>query len=230
MPRTKIICFLGPDGSGKTTLAKMFFEELKSKNPRICYRWWLEGENSYLRRVLRRAGALFIRSDANIKGEGKKNKRRWMIQAFYPPVMLLEYLWFGFRHVTWPKMVGKYDVMIFDRYIYDPIIFISKEFGYKLESETKILRFCGRLIPSPDVLFVIDVPAGVSYSRKKHEIESVKDAEDMLMAYARIYPVLSILLQGHLVHINNNGNVADAFKKIISESGSVFNRGKFHCG
>lgn len=223
MPRTKIICFLGPDGSGKTTLSSMFFEELKSKNPRVCYRWWLEGENSYLRRVMRKFGSSFIKAESKDNGNNKykinKKHRSRIIRAFYPPFMLLEYLWFGFRHVTWPKMIRKYDVMIFDRYIYDPIIFISKEFGYKLERETKILRIYSKLIPNPDVLFVIDVNAGISYSRKKHEIASVKDAEDMLMAYTRIYPALSTLLQGHLVHINNNGNLADAYRKIISESG-----------
>lgn len=65
--RDILICFIGIDGSGKSTLSGYLFEELKKSGYKVSYTWWLEGEDSLLRRLLRRIGKskYSLENDAN---------------------------------------------------------------------------------------------------------------------------------------------------------------------
>lgn len=219
MKKTKVICFIGPDGSGKSTLSRHLLGEARRKYDRVSYLWWLEGENSSIRRIIRKFSAPIKRTNSikSINTGTKKMPR--IIQIVYPSIVLFDYILFGLKNLTLPKIFGSFDVMIFDRFIYDPVIFMSEEFGYSVEKKEKLMRICSNLLPKPDIVFVIDVPAGVSYSRKRHEIISIKSAEDMLTAYKSTYPFLSELTNGLIIKIDNTISLDDAKRRVVEESG-----------
>ena len=219
MRKTKVICFIGPDGSGKSTLSRHLLDEAEKKYNRVSYLWWLEGENSLIRRIIRKFRAPIERADS-VKSIGSGNKKMLrIVQVVYPPIVLFDYILFGLKNFTLPKIFGRLDIMIFDRFIYDPVIFMSEEFGYSVEKKKKLMRICGNLLPKPDVTFIIDVPPSISYSRKKHEIDSIDSAEKMLLAYKNVYPILSELTKGRVVKIDNTGNLEEVKKKVLKESG-----------
>ncbi|MCC7571480.1 hypothetical protein KO465_09225 [Candidatus Micrarchaeota archaeon] len=217
MPKTKIICFIGPDGSGKSTLARHLLDEARKNYEHVSYLWWFEGENSTFRKIIRKFR--IRRSSGESATKARVTAGNKIIRIFYPRIMLLDYIYFGIKNLTLPKISGKWDVMIFDRFIYDPVVYMSEEFGYNVNKKIKLLKFCSGLLPRPDIIFIIDVPADVSYSRKKHEIYSVRSANKMLLAYKEIYPILGDLAKDHVVKIDNTKRLEDTKNKILNESG-----------
>lgn len=217
MTKTKIICFIGPDGSGKSTLAKHLLNEAMKRHKEVLYLWWLESENSLIRRIIRKLGSPIKKTETKTEAESNKKMSK-IVRIVYPRIVLIDYIWFGFKNLTLPKMSGRWGVIILDRFIYDPIIFMSEEFEYDTNKRERLLRICSNILPKPDMVFIIDVPAYVSYMRKKNEIRSVESAEKMLLAYNNIYPIIDKLAK-RVVKIDNTCSLEDVKKKILEESG-----------
>jgi thymidylate kinase len=72
MKKCIVIYFTGIDGSGKSTLSKYLLKELKIKGYKVKYIWWLEVENSLLRRLLRKIGRQNFNTINNKKIKHKK--------------------------------------------------------------------------------------------------------------------------------------------------------------
>jgi thymidylate kinase len=56
MKESIVIYFMGMDGSGKSTLSSYLHGELKRRGYDVRRVWWLEGENSVPRKLLRVIG------------------------------------------------------------------------------------------------------------------------------------------------------------------------------
>jgi dTMP kinase len=168
-----IICFMGVDGSGKTTLAKGLEKELSRTGYKCRYLWWLSAEQSIVRKALR----FFARPASNtpetpaIKStyfpEGKKPS---LFVSMYQYLVLLDYTGQLFYKVWLPKKLG--NTIICDRYIYDTVLAFSIEFGYDDKKFSRLFDFFYRLSPKPDVFFIINIPLEVAFSRK-NDIPSV---------------------------------------------------------
>lgn len=215
MAKTKVICFIGPDGSGKSTLAKYLVSKYKKKSKNVSYTWYFGGEDSIIRKLIRTVGKPVKKSEQ--KKIKSKKKRSAIVSMIYPRIVILDYIFFGVTNLTIPKLLKNYDVMIFDRFIYDPVIFMAEEFKFSKSKRNKALRFASNMLPKPDLILIIDVPAGVSYSRKSYEIDSEKDAEEMLSAYKRLYPQLKKLTNGKVVKIDNTEGLKIVKKKVLKE-------------
>lgn len=212
MKKGALICFIGIDGSGKSTLSRYLYEELKRRNYDVSYTWWLEGEDSLLRRLLRRIGKSKysnLESDANnsntmSKGESMITK---IFRALYPKLVLLDYLRFGMVKAWIPKIMGRDKVIIFDRFIYDVVLAISKQFDFPDAKRGRSFKIFSKLLPNPDLIFIIDVPPEVSYLRKKEEIDSVENAKSLWARYQELYPLLNGLTSGKIMKIDNTGEI-----------------------
>jgi thymidylate kinase len=212
MKKNILICFIGIDGSGKSTFSRYLFEELMKRNYNVSYTWWLEGEDSLLRRLLRRIGKSKysnLESDAN--NSNTMSRGGSMItkisQILYPRVVLLDYLRFGVVKVWIPKIMGREKIIIFDRFVYDVVLAISKEFDFTDFRRASLFKIYSRLLPNPGLIFIIDVPPEVSYLRKKDEIDSMENAKAMWARYQELYPLLTGLTSGKIMRIDNTREI-----------------------
>jgi len=221
-----LICFVGMDGSGKSTLSRGLYEELKKRGYSVSYTWWLEGENSLLRRLLRRVWRSGYPNLKNNKGstkEGKKTVFSKIFHTLWPRIVLLDYLRFGIIKVWFPKIMHN-KVVIFDRYIYDVILGLSREFNFEDGKKEKMLKIFSKLLPNPDLMFIIDVLPEVAYSRKKDEIKSLENARQIWGEYQRFYPSLNKITSGKILKIDNAGNITDAKIKVLKIAMEVLRR------
>ena len=96
MKKINIICFLGVDGSGKSTLSNYLFNKLRESSD-VSYTWWLEAENTLLRKIIRKIGNTVNNDKLNEidsdKGDKKQfNHKNKFFGFFYPRIVLLDYI------------------------------------------------------------------------------------------------------------------------------------------
>ena len=221
MKKSILICFLGMDGSGKTTLSRYLYEELRKRNYDVLYIWWLEGENSLFREFLRKLKK-FGKSVYSPKVDQTECSRKRdkpivtkLFRAVYPKFVLIDYLKFGIIKVWLPRIVSKSKIIILDRYIYDVILAISKEFSYSYPKMIRLLKIYSKLLPSPDLIFTVDVPPEVAYSRKKEELHTIEDARKIWKHHQNLHSMLSTLSRGKIVKVDNSQSLEAAKAKVL---------------
>jgi len=149
---TKLICVIGLDGSGKTTLARRLTQELRTSGRRTAYlHFWpklnlfrLPGRRSTSKSVsrlpLRRALGLYVVT--------------WLLLS-----------------VRLPLLLRRYDVVICDRYVHDLAAYLALRGNGKLAQ--RLLR-AGVRIP-PDAVLVLRVSPNTRQERKGSELEFPPD-------------------------------------------------------
>jgi thymidylate kinase len=220
MKKSVIICFLGIDGSGKSTLAKHLYEDLKTARYKATYIWWLKREQSPFRRTLKAFGTskyLKLEIDPKNKRVDASNNKiiGRLFQSWYPIIPILDYLSFALSNAWIPKVSSTDTIIIFDRFMYDVILALSDEFEFTERQEQKLLKLCSILVPKPDLIFKIEVPPEVSYSRKRDEIDSIRDAEVKHEAYTKLDPLLPTLTPGKIIRIDNTRDFAVVRSEIL---------------
>jgi thymidylate kinase len=220
MKKSVIICFLGIDGSGKSTLARHLCEDLKTAHYKATYTWWLKREQSLFRRTLKAAGTskyLNLEIDRKSKRVAPRSNKTFdrLFQSWYPIIAILDYLSFALWNAWIPKLSSTNTIIIFDRFMYDVILALSDEFAFTEPKEHKLLKLCSILVPKPDLIFKIDVPPEISYSRKENEIDSIRDAEVKREAYNKLDPVLPRLTAGKIIRIDNTRHIAVVRDEIL---------------
>jgi dTMP kinase len=207
MTQSKIICFLGVDGSGKTTLSRSLSEELRRKGFSISHVWWLECENSLLRRLLRGFGGKRLSNlesdEIPVVARGNAPSLSIPIRNLYPLLVLLDYLRFGLSITRGRIPILKNSILILDRYHYDTIWALADEFGFPDKMRRRVMSLFNDLLPKPDLLFIIEVPPEIAYARKKAEYSSIQDATYMWQSYQDLWPLLDRLAPGAVKRIDN---------------------------
>lgn len=209
MTQRKIICFLGLDGSGKTTLSRFLSEELRRKGFSVSHVWWLECENSLLRRMLRKLEgerpSNLESAEIPVVARGNAPSLSIPIQTLYPFLVLLDYLRFGLSRTRGRIPRLKNSILILDRYHYDTTWALADEFDFSDRMRRRVMSLFNDFLPKPDLLFIIEVPPEVSYARKKEEYSSIQDATYMWQSYQGLWPLLDRLAPGSVKRINNTG-------------------------
>lgn len=211
MNKPVIAYFAGNDGSGKSTLSKALlsrFQEAGYKAERV---WWIEGDNSLLRKLLRkiRAEAEDQRSPAHSLRTRPADWRCSAMAILYPYLALIDYLKFGFVMMHM-HMSAATEIIILDRYFYDVIHAISKEFDFPARKTTLAIRIMGCYLPRPDITFMVMVPPEVSLARKPDEIRDIHNALRIWQNHNELEAMLRRTLCGGVLRLDNTGRPEEA--------------------
>ncbi len=224
MGNTIVIYFSGMDGSGKTTLSTYLHDALKERNFAVELVWWLECEDSALRRLMRRIGrSSLLKFKANRNSSNaaaQKEEFRLMNKLFrvvYPRLVLFDYLIFGIKKVSIPKIMGKEKILIFDRYIYDVIFSLSDEFDFPAAKKNTFWRY-GKILPGPDRVFFIEVSPEISFLRKKEELRSIEQAEALWQKHQALLHAVENFLPEKARIIDNIRDIEVAKKEILEQA------------
>ena len=179
------IAFLGPDGSGKSTI----IDSIKSKN------------------LFRKTKVFHLKP---IKTSGKKaTENPHESQEYSKMLSLVKLLYFVFQYNTgWFVNILKYRIasslIIFDRYYYD---LLADPKRYRFSGSKRSIKFIGAIIPKPDLTFVLVTDAEIIYKRKQ-EI-----AFETLKEQIALYNEMGQLKNTHCIDVNKP--VIDISNQII---------------
>ena len=141
------ICFLGPDGSGKSTI----IESLRSHFLNFKY---------FHLKPIRRS---FPENNNVVVADPHKHPPyspiKSTIKLFY---LLVQYNLGWFRNVAKSRMPGS--LIVFDRY-FDDLLVDSRR--YRFGGSFKMAKLVRNLIPRPDVYFILTADPEIIFSRKQ---------------------------------------------------------------
>lgn len=184
------ICFIGMDGSGKSTQAQALVKALEAGGHRS--RWVRNRFDPILTRPFMWLGkALFFGGKGKLedyKGYATNRKRVFRNPAFrlfYSYALLLDYYCQLSVRVCLPLMFRQ--SIVCDRYIYDTVVDLAVELNYSRERTSKVLRRLLYLLPKPDLVFLMDVPEEIAYRRKDDipSIDFLKERREVYLYIAR---------------------------------------------
>jgi thymidylate kinase len=161
-----LICIVGIDGSGKTTLARQLVERMQTHGIRSRYLWGGFSPTVLLRPVLWLAKRLVYREDRHSqiseqKGPVLKSKT-WSTVYHYG--ILADYVLQMLTRVGAPLLLG--ESVICDRYVHDTVINTAFVLDYSDDELLRLLTCMQRLIPRPDLILLADLPEEIAYARK----------------------------------------------------------------
>ena len=167
--RRMFVCFSGIDGTGKTTNATeltMRFKDMSIPS-QYAYCLWSPKISYPL------MGALYV-----LKGWRRKDyKKSKVMKKVWNYIVILDFVSIYVSKMWFPRLVGK--TVFCDKYTYDLIAMLMHD-GLYNERASKILL---KLIPQPDLVFMLDIPESVSDSRKDDTqtgLEKLRVEQDVL--------------------------------------------------
>ena len=151
------ICFIGPDGSGKSTISQMVIQSIQDVFADVQY---FHGHFA----ILPPLSSIHSGSkNKPKKQEARIRNRKGKILGKIPASLMMMYYSLdyilGFFWIFICRR--KFDFVIFDRYFYDYII---QPIPFTLQSP--LYRFLLALIPKPDIVIFLQSSAEIIYQRK----------------------------------------------------------------
>lgn len=184
-----LFCFIGIDGTGKTTNAKNLVNYLEKKGYPAKYVYGrLE---PLLLRPFIYLGRRFIIKGINPSEYSDYTKKRQSailkytaLSKIYLNILLFDTYLQLFYKVTIPKIRGY--ILISDRYIQDTVITdLSRFLGYDSELTRDYINKIQKKVPLPDLIFHLSVPPIICI-RRKADVPCIEYLENLFDLYNNI--------------------------------------------
>jgi thymidylate kinase len=143
------IVFLGPDGSGKSSVIEACMREMAQAFRRIEYR--------HLKPGPQRGHSAKPVTDPHAQSRRGLLSSTAKILHFWTTYLVGCLLWLYPRYL-------RSTLLVFDRYYHD---LLADPARYRYGGSLRFARLLGRLLPQPDLVFILDAPAEVLQSRKQ---------------------------------------------------------------
>jgi len=184
-----LICFIGIDGSGKTTQAKALAKVMKERYKAKVNNAWVKFEPKMTKPFLAIARWLFFRKkDLYDDYTEHFNTKRSLLRnrfwsTLYRYLLLFDYFPQVFLKIKLP--LRRAEIVICDRYIYDTVVDLAVDSNYSDQQLKETMRHYSRLFPKPDLVFFIDLPEEIAHQRKD-DIPSLHYLSERRKAYLSI--------------------------------------------
>lgn len=197
-----LICFIGIDGSGKTTLAKMLVDAMNKESIKCEYVWcgWRQFETFLLKNMARVIKSL--RRHSHRKHDIEPDITGEIHNSFYRYLILMDYVFSSLPKVSIPLALGRN--IVCDRYVYDVI-------GGLLENHPLMGKVALNLLPKPDLIFLVNLPEEIAYQRKD-DIPSVDYLKKKRAVYLRMEKKFKMTI------IDGSKELADLKNVILPEA------------
>jgi dTMP kinase len=166
-----LICFIGIDGSGKTTISKLVNINLTNRGLNSTY-MHLRFVSIVLKLLIKLKNSFLIKEEGPQENAYRslmfkkvllKNR---LISYFHEWFVLLGHCFQIFYKIYSPLYRHK-SIVLCDRYIYDTIVDLMIDHSWTRMKALRMLEISFRILPRPDLLFIIDIPENIAFSRKR---------------------------------------------------------------
>lgn len=211
-----LICFVGIDGSGKTTIARMTEQILRRQGMQAKY-VWAAYNFIFMKYIVKIFKKIFIKENIYKNYNDyiisiQKFTSLPLISHVYFVLISIEYMVEILFKVRLPLLLGKN--VIVDRYVFDTAANLAVNLGFGTEEYmqlvNKLLKFC----PMPDIIYYIDVPEEVALKRK-NDIPDINYLKLRKRCYDELAKVYKIII------LNNTGDI-EGMKNKLTSSISLF--------
>lgn len=195
------VAFLAPDGGGKSTIIKGITESCAERFAAVSYFHfrpeWLKNlgqihiANPTQERCENRESGTEPPPNATPHDVKLQSRMKSFIRFMYYNVDFILGTWFKIN-----PLKRKNHLVIFDRYYYD---YFADTIRYKYNLSQSLIRRFARLIPRPDIVFILDADTEVIWNRKKEV--PLEEVARQRKAYASI---LDMNLNGIRIDVNRS--------------------------
>ncbi|MBF0217410.1 MAG: hypothetical protein HQL30_10505 [Candidatus Omnitrophica bacterium] len=212
----KIIYICGPDGSGKTSIAKAMVERLNaSGGARYVHKWMrFNHYTSKLVNVIGRIAGLsyFEHYPDGVKvGYHDYYRSKWISSLYKASVLFDTFLASLIRLWIPVKFFGTRVVV--DRFVYDTMVDLSIDLGDPSISTSLSGKFLGALVPPGSTAVFLDVNIDVIY-RRRPDTKRDRNYEKRYRLYSRIADEYG------LKRVSNNGGIGPVLEVIEATAGN----------
>ena len=211
-----LICFIGMDGSGKTTQAKALADAMQKagiKTKYVLNRF----EPCITRPFIRVTKMLFFRGKGQLQNypEYSHTKKRLfsnpLISLAYTNLLLVDYFFQNLVRIRIPLM--RHNIVICDRYVHDTVVDLAVDQDYSDQKIRSMLKRFLFLAPKPVDIFLPDLPEETAFQRKDDipSIGYLKERREIYLNMARDYGM--VILDGSL-DVTSLGSLLE--NKVIS--------------
>ena len=183
---TKIINIAGIDGSGKSTLAQCLTKELLDRGvdcgyvycqffAKLLYPFKLIAKRSVMKETDE-----FADYETYVSKKTQFSKKHRVLGTIYALMWLIDYSMQTLLKIN--TAVGRHQVVIIDRYIYDIVINLSITAAWPVEKAHDVLSVLFKIYPKPDIVIYLDLPEEVAFARK-HDIQSIRYLQERRERY-----------------------------------------------
>lgn len=172
-----LICFIGIDGSGKTTCAQWLVRWLKNNGYTRTDYVWNRPYSRLMNLISLALKAFSLRGEVILEKNEEKSKIRRIVTKnkiltfLYKYLLILDFSISTIYRLL-PRLLLKHNVVC-DRYIYDVVVELTIGFNYDINDTKHLMNLIKGIVPKPTITFLIDLNEEIAIKRKK-DIHSIQ--------------------------------------------------------